>query len=275
MIELLALPTMDPVPRVRVRVTGAPSGAATLTVWRESRSGTAPVRAAVEATASDPFTAVDYTVPWNEDVVYWADFFGASGARIASTDREATRVVFFGTVLHQPLDPSRAVAVEMMSASARSVTARFPGEHLQPGGAMLPVWVGQGGGSVDTNLRMRLRSERDRGRAQSMFGTRAEPLPPILCLRTSVPIAQHLPQPYVFLAVDVPWEAWDHFAGGEQSMLDWQVSETTEPALGLVVSPYSYEDLETYFATYADLEADASHDTYEDIEERNDLAGVA
>lgn len=277
MIELLPLPTMAPVPRVRVRVTEIPAGATRITVSCQSRSGVRAVRQAVEAAATDPFSVTDYAVPWNEDVMYRADFSNSVGAPVGVPQYGLTRVTFFGTVVHQPLDPSRRVAVDTMVATARNVQRTRMGEHVSLGGSGAPIWIGQGGSGLSTRLRLRLFSDLDRAAAESMFGSPASPIapeqvfPPILCLRTSHPL--NLPQPFIFLAAETDWEAWDHFAGGESTMLDWSVVETTEPALGLLVSPYSYEDIELQFATYEEIEAASA--TYEELEERSDLAGVA
>lgn len=264
---------MEPVPRVSVRVTGIPSGAATLTVWRSSRSGLAQVRSAVEARALSPFTVVDYTVPWNEDVTYWAEYATSTGVFVGETERAQVRVVFFGSVLQQPLDPVLSTQILDLSESAHTISRSTLGEHLQPGGGGLPVWLGQGVGGVSTRLRFALESDARRAVVKAMFGTRQEPLPPILCLRTSLPV--DLPQPFIFLASETAWESWDHFAGGELTVLEWDVTETTEPALGLLVAPFSYEDLEAAFSSYEDMEADPMNATYEALEERTDLAGVA
>lgn len=265
--------SMSPVPRVSVKVSGHPVGAVSLTIWRESSVGLKRVRSSVEASATDPYSVVDYAAPFNEDITYWADYYDTARGYVASSERATTRVVFDGTVLHQPLDPSRAVLVRDLSRSAQVLSARAYGEHVRPGGASLPTWIGQGGSDLATRLNLGLMSDRDRAQAASMFGTRAAQLPPIICLRSSLPL--HLPQPFIFLVEDAPWASVDHFAGGEMTELEWDVVETSEPALNLLVSPLSYEDFEAHYATYEALEADPLNVTYEALEERTDLAGVA
>lgn len=272
MVTLNPIADMSPVPRVEVTFTSVPTGTATATTYRITGDRTMRVRGMVGVAASGGFGGVDTEPPFNQQITYRAELFDASGTSLGFTESATTVVPFAGTVIHQPLDPSRSVQVVAQLGAAAEIKRPFIGELVRPLGRSVPVYVGSGRTGIEDVALDCITDTREQAEAlESVFGGYdGDEQLPVVCFRTSLPMG--LPQPLFALVQTPTRQPFEAHTGGEGIIWKLSGSEAAPPAEAIVLALLTYQDLETAFTDYATLEA--AYLTYLDMETDFDLAGA-
>lgn len=265
-----AFPYSGP-PRVEVFVQG--STAARVNVYRLSGNGQPVlVRGAIRLAVTDPLAVVDNEAPPGVPVVYSVQELDALGQPTANITSSAVTIAESGTWLSQPLYPERWVKIDQLEGSFASQAFTNEGEHVRPGDREAGLWLGTGKTGVRGTLAFSTDTLADQYTVQSMFGNPGERVPPILCLRSTLP--QRLASPLYILVQEPSLQAGDWHAGGELTTWSWGVEQTSMPSPAIVVPGYTYQDLEAAYASSSYTQLQADHQTYSDIERRYDLGGL-
>ncbi len=269
---LTAQTDFSPVPRVEILFASVPAEAVTATVYREVDGVASRVRGLIGVFASGGFAGVDTEPPFGVTLEYRAELFDADGLTLGFTDSSAVAVLYSGTVIQSPLDPSRAASVTMLRGAAQNLRREDLGELVQPLGRERPVWVGFGrSGLREVDLSCVTFTDADADALLRVFGDYGDAQLPIVCFRTSLPMG--LPRPFFALVRSPARNFVDAHVGG--SAVEWRLSadEVSAPAPALAGPTLTYLDMEN---TYADYEAaEAAYLTYLDAESDFSLAGFA
>lgn len=268
------LATMDPVPRVEYKFAEVLDGTAQATVFRITGKSVKRVRGAISVAAAGGFSGIDTEAPFNVPLTYRAEMFNAKGVSLGFTDSRNVVVRFDGTVIHQPLDPTRAALVDLRPKFAEEMTRPFQGDVVYPLGSSLGVYIGSGRqGVTGIDLTVVTDSLKQADAFASVWGDQTEERAqlPVVCIRTQP--RWRLPMP-LFAAVLDPTEArFDTEFGGET--IDWPMrgTEVRPPLEALARALLTYADFEATFTTYEAFEN--AYLTYFDAESDFDLAGTA
>lgn len=270
---LNAIPQMTPVPRVEFKFDELLPGTTRATVFRLTGKSTKRVRGAINVYAAGGFSGIDTEAPFNVKLTYRAEMFNAAGVSLGFTDARVVTVAFDGTVVHQPLDPTRAALVDLRPKFAEEISRPFEGEVVYPIGSTLGVYIGsgrQGVTGVDLTV---ITDTLDQADAfASIWGDPSEDQPqlPVVCIRTQP--EWRLPMP-LFAAVLDPTEArFDTDLGGETINWPMRGTEVRPPVEALARALLTYADFEASFSTYEAFEN--AYLTYFNAESDFDLAGT-
>ena len=270
---LNAIPQMTPVPRVEFKFDELLPGTTRATVFRLTGKSTKRVRGAINVYAAGGFSGIDTEAPFNVKLTYRAEMFNAAGVSLGFTDARVVTVAFDGTVVHQPLDPTRAALVDLRPKFAEEISRPFEGEVVYPIGSTLGVYIGsgrQGVTGVDLTV---ITDTLDHADAfASIWGDPSEDQPqlPVVCIRTQP--EWRLPMP-LFAAVLDPTEArFDTDLGGETINWPMRGTEVRPPVEALARALLTYADFEASFSTYEAFEN--AYLTYFNAESDFDLAGT-
>jgi hypothetical protein len=268
---LVVVAEMAPVPHVEITVEGILDGAVTATLYRITDERTMRVRGLVNVPAAGGFGGIDTEVPFHQTVTYRAEFFNADGLSLGFGDSESTFVDYYGTVIHQPLDPARAVDPILAQGAAKTLSRPFDGDTIRPIGRSVPVYIGNGrSGLSDVVLDSITLTDQQAASMQSVFGGYdGDEQFPIICFRSSLPTGL----PGVLFAV-IPKPTAEPYAAYGDSAVIWRITgqEVAPPVEGVVRPLLTYDDLENAYATYAEIET--AYLTYLDAETDFDLAGA-
>lgn len=252
---LVPRPDMGPVPRVEVTFASVDAATVTATVFRSAVGRTFRVRGGVAVAAAGGFTLVDTEAPFGVPLTYRAEMFDVGGVSIGFTDTAVVVLDFDGTVIHQPLDTTRAVQVDPSVEWGGSVEWSAAGRSVRPMGRTVPVWIGDGGvgGAERVPLVFVTESAGQEDAFRSVVGGPDDPQVQVACVRTSTPLG--LPQPFFARAdwrrLTEPDEAWG------ETIVRWggTALEVSPPAEMVFTALLKYSDLEGAFSTYSALEA--------------------
>ncbi|QKS15681.1 hypothetical protein HUN59_05135 [Curtobacterium sp. Csp2] len=269
---LVPVPSMDPVPHVEITLDTVVPGTVTATLYRIQDDRTMRVRGLVNVPAAGGFGGIDTEPPLQQTVSYRAEYFDVNGVSLGFGETSDTYVDYAGTVIHQPIDPSRGVSVLLAQGAAKTLSRPFEGEVIKPIGRSVPVYIGTGrSGLEDINVDCVTFTAEDAARMSSVFGGYdGDEQLPVVCFRSSLPTG--LPA-VMFMVVPKPAAEPYAYAGGEEAVM-WRLSgqEVAPPVEGIVRPLLAYSSLENAYATYADIEG--AYLTYLDAETDFDLAGA-
>ena len=260
---------MKPVPRVEVVSDETPVGVSEATVWRTAAGRTMPVRGAVRMPVADSFAVLDFEAPFNVDVTYQAEWFDG-GVSVGMSENVTTELLFWGTVLQQPLDPSLRAVVEVQPGHTGRVLSRPFESSVAYVAGRGAVHLGGGRRSLSGFRLVFATSDVDTyGAVDSLFGSGSAQMPAIVLVRTDLP--WRVPMPLFAAVADPTAEGFDWTYDGDLTIFDWSLTEVVPPAPSVVVAPFSYDDLPVAYGTYDELEADNA--TYDSLARRYDLGG--
>ncbi|WP_413600854.1 hypothetical protein [Curtobacterium sp. Curtsp57] len=266
--ELVAVPTMTPVPHVEITFTEIDAGATRATVYRLGGDRVMKVRGLIDVAASGGFGGIDTEPPFNVPITYRAEMFDAAGSSLGYTESSTTTVPFRGTVIHQPIDPERAVQVHLALDAVPSLVRPFDGEIVRPIGRPVPVYVGTGRtGLTGVVLNALTLTADDDAAMASVFGGYEDMQLPVLCVRSSLPTG--LPGT-LFVVVQQPERVpQDAQVGG--TAVRWLLTgdEVAPPVENVVGALLAYSDIENSFTSYSAIEN--GYLTYLDLETDFDL----
>lgn len=266
--ELVAVPTMSPVPHVEITFPEIDAGATRATVYRLGGDRVMKVRGLIDVAASGGFGGIDTEPPFNVPITYRAEMFDAAGKSLGYTESSTTTVEFRGTVIHQPIDPERAVQVRLAVDAVPSTVRPFEGDIVRPIGRPVPVYVGTGRtGLTGVVLNALTLTAGDDAAMSAVFGGYEDVQLPVLCVRSSLPTG--LPGT-LFIVVQQPERVpQDAQTGG--TTVKWLLTgdEVAPPVENIVGALLAYSDIENAFTSYSAVEN--GYLTYLDLETDFDL----
>jgi hypothetical protein len=270
-LTLTPIPDMAPVPRVQITLSDPYPRMETVTLYRIASNRQYRVRGWVDRVAAGGVSDFDFEPPFRVAATYSAEMFDANGVSLGFTGSFSTTVDYAGTVIHQPMDPSRAAIVEVMGDSADQLVRPFQGELARVQGRTLPVWVGNGRAGL-SGMAFTIQTEDPAVDAAvaSVFGDYDDDQVPVICIRSSLPVGW--PNP-LFFAVQAP--ARYSPDGYISDVIRWDLKgdEAAPPAEAIVTALLTYADIEAAFSDYASLEA--AYLTYLAMESDFSLVGTA
>lgn len=265
---------LAPVPRVEIEFPTVPVGTDTATVYRLTTERTYRVRAGIDIAAAGGFALIDFEFPFQFESQIRAEFFDASGVSLGFSDPTAETLEFDGTLLHNPLDPTRNALVTVRAGTAMGKLSRpmrggivdIPGREVSP-------FIGRGRQALqNVPLVFETNTGQQESDVESIFGNYGDPAQvPVVCVRTSLDLG--LPRPFFAAISDPSKQLLDRFKGGRAITWEWSVNEAAPPAEALVTPLLTYADFEAVYTDYADFEA--AYATYLDAESDFSIAGSA
>lgn len=255
-----ATPYLDaaPSPRIEVLVQDAPPGL--LTIRRQSDGRTYVVRGGVSVASVGGFAVIDFEAPFGVPIAYQAEMF-VNGVSVGFSPPAATSLESTDMWVHQPLDPSLAVKVDMDAEAGREVQRPSNGRVEYTEAGSVGRWIGNGRrqGLRDVELELKVDSLADADEIQAMFGTYEVDQIPVLCIRTP-PGYLRIPRT-LFLASPGGKEIdLNYRLGGTTIRIPLRGDEVAPPAPGLVKAFLRYEDTDQFFGTYSAI--DTAYGTY-------------
>lgn len=264
----------SPVPRVEVGFPNLAAGTQVINVFRIADGRTMRVRGGVRLAAPGAVSLVDTEAPNGVPATYRAEMFSdvAATVSLGFTDTTTATLSFDGTCLHQPLDPSLAVRVDMLRGSAEGLVRKVPGEAVIPEGAEVPTWIGgprQGLSQVPFVFLAQTLADADK--VQSILGIYGQSQVGVICVRTPPPM--RIPRTFFAGNADLVEDAINVHAGGGNVKFTMTADEVSPPAAGLVRPALRRMDLDAGYATRG--ARDAAYLTRFNRDADYSLAGLA
>ena len=261
-----------PCPRAEVLFTSFEPGTASVTVYREAEGREYPVSGAIRAVVAGALTRIDFEIPFNVSVTYWAEMFSAAGVSLGLTSSATVKLYSSETCIHNPLDPKGAVSVDLLVKSGTVLRRPIVGEVVHPIGRPLGVVISSGRqGLAGLTLMVSTRTLGEGDRFAQLLGDYSRATVPVLCIRSGTPI--RIPKPLFASVLDPKEMAVDvHMGGG---IIDWELTgdEVARPAPGLLIPLLTRADLNAYYSTRAALNADNASRLA--VNRRYDLIGAS
>jgi len=241
-------------------------------VYRSALGRELRMRGGFQAAVSGALTRIDFEIPFNTPVTYWAEMFDVAGLSLGMTDRTTTTLYSTLTWMHNPLDPRGAVQVEMADTAARSFSRPSGGEIVHPLGRSFGVVISSGrSGLRDLVMDCYTATLEDADKVQAMFGTYSRGFVPVACIR--VGSTMRVPKPLFLGVLDAVEEDVDIRYGGTFTAHRLTGDEVSPPTPALVVPLLTRADLNSYYPTRAALNAD--HVSRLEVNRHYSLAGTA
>lgn len=271
--EPVLVPEMSPVPHIEITVDTVIPGTVTATLYRIVDGRAMRVRGLVNVYAAGGFGGIDMEAPFRTTITYRAEFFDSRGISLGFGESSETYLDFVGTVIHQPVDPTRSAMVDLEQNAAKTLTRPFEGSVVRPLGRPVPVYIGNGrSGLEDITLDCVTFTNADAASLRSVFGGYGdgdEQLP-VICFRSSLPTG--LPA-VLFAVIPKPIEEPYGWSNDDETIV-WHLAgqEVAPPVESVVRFGLTYSSFENAFASYSDFEA--AYLTYLAAETDFDLAGA-
>jgi len=177
-----------------------------------------------------------------------------------------------GTWVHNPLEPTAGMQVEIDDVSARELIRPTPGDRVFVQGHGVARLIGRrrrGLDSVDLSLSVRGIVEADA--FQDLLGSYDEDRLGVLCLRTSETV--RWPATFMFATSAMAEKDVSIRYGGDWVQFVASVDEVEPPFPGLSTPLLSYDDLDVAYATYT--ARDAAYASYTAADRDYSKAGLA
>ncbi|WP_353809164.1 hypothetical protein [Agromyces sp. SYSU T00194] len=215
---------------------------------------------------------LDFGCPPGVQATYRAEQFDVAGVSLGFTDSASTTLNVSGTWVHNPLDPSNGVAVELDMDTSYEHVRPTPGDLVHPEGAGLPRRIGvPRHGVEDLPIVLNLDDQATYEAFDALLGSYATQQIGILCLRTSEPVLW----PRTFYISSPQFRARDNTYryGGQWMQFVASVTEVEPPYPGLSTPLLTTDDLD---AAYDDTDLrDAAYSTTTEMDRDYSLAGLA
>lgn len=243
---------------------------ARLRVYRQSEGRTWLVRGGVDIATG--VAVLDFEVPFQTVATYRAEQFDVAGASLGYTLSTDITLDVEGTWIHNPLEPTGGIYVEIDDESAPDIVRPTPGELIHTEGAVLPDRIGSRRRAAEgVFVALNIDGATNITRYEEMLGTYERAQLGILCIRTSDPVMW----PRTFFASSPSFLKVDKTIryAGEWVQIRATCDEVKPPYPGLTLPLLTYDDLDVAYATYT--ARDASYSTYTDQDRDYALAGLA
>lgn len=273
-IEIAVTPYLDanPSPRAEVFVEDPPDGTVTLTRFESARQFLVP--GGVQHPAGSGVSVIDTEIAFGVPVTYQAECFDPDGTSLGFITSPAVTLPVTDTWVSQPLDPRRAVKVDLTDASAADLTRGFDGSTVYTDGASVGVWIGgRRRGLEGVVLEFETSTQADMDTLQSVLGGYdGDDQVAVLCVRTP-PAFSRLPRT-LFLSAPKPTESDINVRyGGTLTVLRVTGDEVRRPAPALTAALLTYADIDLFFGTYSAI--DANYGSYLARDRDYEKAGYA
>jgi hypothetical protein len=249
---LTATPYTDaaPAPRVVVTVDDLPPAVKTITMYRLSDGRTFKVRGAVNVPVAGGFAIPDVEAPFQVASAYRADMFDITGFDLGYTVTVTTTLTVTDCWVHNALDPTGAVMIDVTDASGKSLNRPIDGEVFYPEGRSLGVLIsGRRRGLQGVDMFFSTLDATVATKFEAMFGgyTDDDQMIPILCVRT--PPYIDIPRTFYAGMLSPRKLPINVHMGG--TLRNWAATadELAPPAPGLVVALLSRDDIDFFYAT--------------------------
>lgn len=242
----------------------------TLTMYRFSENRTWKVRGGVEVAPG--VAAQDFEVPFGVVAAYRAEQFDSSGDSLGFTDTSTITLDVSGTWVHNPLEPTEALEVEIDAESADSLVRPTPGELVYVEGAGVARRIGSRRRGLErVSLSLSVFGAGNGDAFQDMLGSYEEERIAVLCLRTSETV--RWPRTFFFSTQRFDERDVNVRLGGEWLQFVADVDEVEPPFPGLVKPLLTYDDLDAAVTTYS--AQDTEFGTYTTKDRAYEYAGFA
>lgn len=261
-------------PFVEVFIDDLIPEAASLTVYRLAAGREFQMRGAVRAPTAGAFTRIDFEIPFNIPVTYRAELFDAAGESLGFTDSATITLICADTWMHNPLNPSGGVKVNLLNTAVRKLSRPVPSEVSYPLGRRVGVILAEPrrglSGAVFDVLAL---SNADADKVQDLIGSYSRSLVPVICVRVGSGNPMRVPMP-LFLGVgDIPEEDVSVRYGGEATAHRIEGDEVDPPIPGLFVPLLRAMDINVSYPTASAL--NSSYLLALDVNRDYSLAGAA
>lgn len=246
-------PGWAPVPSIEVVFTTLAAGTQSITVFRLADRRTVQVRGGVRVATPGSVAVVDFEAPNGVPASYRAQMFAdlAGTVSLGFTDPTSTTLSFEGACVHQPLDPTRNVAVKVLRGTGDGLVRKTPGSIVYPEGAESGTFIGstrQGLTGVPFVLITETLDNADK--MQSILGGYGESQIGVLCIR--VPPPMRIPRTFFAAPGDTFSEQEiDVYRGGQRVQFSFTADEVIPPAPGLVAPLLRRKDIDAAYPTRA------------------------
>lgn len=265
-----------PAPRAEVVFSSLhPDTASLRAITRTGDGREWKVRGSVGIGVSDQVARIDYEVPFGIDVTYRAEMLNISGESLGFTDQSApANVAVTDTWVHNPLNPQIALRVKMLQATSHQWSRPVGGETVFPIGRRVGVVIGgTRQGLRGQHFELWVESQADADVFAAMVGTYSRTAVPVLCFRIGSGVRMRIPKP-LFGSVFDPREVDISLSsGGSDVGFSFDTDEVAPPAPALVIPLLTRADINAYYSTRAQVEADNA--SRFEVNRRYDLAGTA
>lgn len=270
---LSAFVDASPCPRVEVYFATLPTGTATVTVTRLAERREFKVRGAVRAATAGTLSRFDFEIPLGVPVVYRGECFDAAGMSLGfTTEAEITLPENPQTWIHNPIDPSGAVLVDVDNLSAQELTYQVEGELVRPQGRRVAVVVsGSRRGLVDVPLKISTDTEAQAEKVRELLGGYDRDVPAVLCVRA--PRQLRIPRTLFTGTLEIGERPVNAHLDGQLSEWTMKINEAAPPAPALIVPLLRRRDIRAAFATRAAVKNGNLNRLA--VNRRYDLAGTA
>lgn len=254
---LTATPVDDsaPAPRMIVLVDDLPPAVNALTLSRTAENRTEDVRGAIRVSVSSGFSRPDFTAPFGVPSIYRARMYVGT-VDVGWTDTVTAQLDSEDCWVHNPLDPTGAVLIDIADSSGRALTRPTTGEVFYPENRSLGVLVsGRRRGLEGVEMFFSTTSVEVAAKFEAMLGgyNDDDQTIPILCIRT--PPWIDIPRTFYAWIQALTKKPINVHMGG--TLREWEGSgdEMAPPAPGLVVALLTRDDISAYYATRNALSA--------------------
>jgi hypothetical protein len=254
---LTATPATDasPAPRIIVTVDDLPPAITTLTMFRLADGRTFKVRGAVSVPVAGGFAVPDVEAPFQVAAGYRVQMF-ASGVDQGYSVTVSTTLTVTDCWVHNTLDPTGAVMIDITDASGKSLNRPIDGEVFYPEGRSLGVLIsGRRRGLQGVDMFFSTLDATVATKFEAMLGgyTDDDQMIPILCVRT--PPYLDIPRTFYAGMLSPRKLPINVHMGG--TLRNWAASadELAPPAPGLVVALLSRDDIDFFYATRNAIDA--------------------
>lgn len=244
-IDSVGRPYMD------VLVGSFDAGVAFATVYRTVKGRQFQVRGLFQVPTTGIVTTQDYEAPFGVAAAYQVQQYDSSMNPVSLSAIATATVPRLSSPLyawiHNPLDPSTAVRVWMMSQVAQQLSRPSTIETFQiPGRSVGVALHSTRGGLTGAVLDCYCETDADVDKFDALFGAYDSDQSPILCIRTD-PDLRLPPTLFAVVASPVQNPFTDDAAGGGWWTLTGD--ETSPPVSAFVVALLSYADFTAFYGS--------------------------
>lgn len=264
-------PDVTDLPYMEVLVEDLSVNVATVTIHRLTAGRDFRVRGAVNVAVSGAITRVDAECPFNVSTTYKAEMFDSGGESLGYTLATAETLATSETWIHNPLDLTGAVMVELLDGSGSTISRPIDAEVVHPFGRVVGVVISRGRkGLTDFPLLVSTSTTADADKFTVLLGDYETMSVPVLCIRSGTSL--RIPKPF-FMAVLDPKEIGVNIQN-DGELIDWEMNgdEVAPPAPGIIAPLLTRANLNAYYGTRTAMNADNL--TRLAVNRRYDIAGT-
>jgi hypothetical protein len=248
---LTATPVNDdlPAPRMLVFVDDLPPAVNVLTLSRTAENRTENVRGAVLVSVAGGFSRPDFSAPFGIPAAWRAHLFVGT-TDVGFTDTVTAQLDSDGCYVHNPIDPTGSIRIDIADTSGRALTRPTDGEVFYPEGRSLGVLVsGRRRGLKGVDMYFSTTSADVAAKFEAMLGgyNDDDQTVPVLCIRT--PPWIDIPRTFYAAVLELTKKPVNVHMGGNLREWESSVDEMSPFAPGIVVALLTRDDISAFFST--------------------------